>query len=192
MVSRTSTAPGILNQLRIIGGKWKRRKLGFPDRPHLRPSLGRTRETLFNWLMADVPGARCLDLYAGSGALGFEALSRGAAHVTFVDEDREVTRALERNMTLLGATDAIVIRARARQWLARDESQWDIVFLDPPFGSDELAHVLPALLALQRVHTGSLVYIEFDPRHEPALTGWEPVKSTRAGDTRARLLRPAP
>jgi 16S rRNA (guanine966-N2)-methyltransferase len=180
-----------LNQLRIIGGKWKRRKLSFPDRPALRPSLGRVRETLFNWLTGHLEGRRCLDLYAGSGALGFEALSRGAAHVTFVDDDAEAVKHLHRNRLQLGAVDSRIVHARALSWLRRDDTQWDVVFLDPPFDSEELGRVLPALLVRGRVGADSLVYLEFDPRHEPPLDGWRTLKTTRAGDSRALLVQPA-
>ena len=94
------------NEVRIIGGQWRGRKLRFPDRPDLRPTLGRVRETLFNWLAPDIHGAHCLDLYAGSGALGFEALSRGAAEVTFVERDRKAASALQANVELLNAMGA--------------------------------------------------------------------------------------
>jgi 16S rRNA (guanine966-N2)-methyltransferase len=179
-----------LNQLRIIGGKWKRRKLSFPDRPSLRPSLGRLRETLFNWLVVEIHGRACLDLYAGSGALGFEALSRGAAHVTFVDEDSEAIKYLHRNRVELDARDCHIVRARALPWLRREEVEWDLVFLDPPFDGGELEQVLPALRALRRVHADSLVYLEFDARREPLLEGWVTLKSARTGDARALLIQP--
>jgi 16S rRNA (guanine966-N2)-methyltransferase len=181
-----------LNQLRIIGGKWKRRKLSFPDRPSLRPSLGRLRETLFNWLVGEIEGRTCLDLYAGSGALGFEALSRGAAHVTFVDEDAEAIKHLHRNRVELDAGDCRIVRARALPWLRREQAQWGLVFLDPPFDSRELEQVLPALRALTRVRADSLVYLEFAAHREPSLEGWLTLKSTRAGDARALLLQPVP
>ncbi len=133
------------NEVRIISGKWKGRKLSFPSAPGLRPSLGRVRETLFNWLRAEVANCRCLDLYAGSGALGFEALSRGAAEVTFVDRDPKVIKALQANAARLNADGCIIVRSSARKFLARAGQPWDIVFLDPPFAEDDLTPTLDAL-----------------------------------------------
>ena len=120
------------NELRIIGGQWRGRKLRFPDRPSLRPTLGRVRETLFTWLAPNISGTRCLDLFAGSGALGFEALSRGAAEVTFVERDRKAAAAIRSNVELLQARATVVCQP-AKQYLARTRARFDIVFLDPPF-----------------------------------------------------------
>ena len=120
------------NEVRIIGGQWKGRKLSFPARPGLRPTLGRVRETLFNWLAPTLAGARCIDLYAGSGALGFEALSRGAAEVTFVERDRKTAAALRANLATLNG-NAAVITDTAERAIQRAGRTYDLIFCDPPF-----------------------------------------------------------
>jgi 16S rRNA (guanine966-N2)-methyltransferase len=123
--------------VRIIGGEWRGRKLNFPEIEGLRPTPDRVRETLFNWLQGYLPGARCLDLFSGSGALGIEALSRGAASVTFVDQATEVVSQLRSNINLLKAQNAEIIAASALDWLDRrqpdQEPRYDLVFMDPPF-----------------------------------------------------------
>lgn len=176
------------NEVRIIGGKWKGRKLTFPARADLRPTLGRVRETLFNWLRADVAGSRCLDLFAGSGALGFEALSRGAAHVTFSDSDRRAVRALTDNAGRLDAGPAAtIVCSRAERLLAREEGPWDIVFLDPPFRSSALEAILDQPLRNALAPDG-VIYVEVPERTGLEFPGWTLVKSGRAGDTRFGLL----
>jgi len=157
------------NEVRIISGKWKGRKLSFPSAPALRPSLGRVRETLFNWLRAEVAGRRCLDLYAGSGALGFEALSRGAAEVTFVDRDPKVIKALQANAARLNAGGCIIVRSSARKFLARAVQPWDIVFLDPPFAEGDLEPTLDALRQRNLVSQDGLVYFEASRRLQPEI-----------------------
>ena len=161
-------------QVRIIGGKWRGRKLGFPPVPGLRPSLGRVRETLFNWLVADIAGARCLDLFAGSGALGLEALSRGAASVGFVDANRRVTAALQDNLTRLGADHAAVRCQDARRFIDQSRRQrrqsdaadplsppWDLVLLDPPFDDRlPLAALIEPLRSAELLKPDGLVYLE--------------------------------
>ncbi|MEH6909325.1 MAG: 16S rRNA (guanine(966)-N(2))-methyltransferase RsmD [Oceanicoccus sp.] len=126
------------NQLRIIGGKWRGRKLAFPSIEGLRPTPDRVRETLFNWLAADIPAARCLDLFAGSGALGLEALSRGALHVDFVDRSPEPVKQLINNLQLLDAANGRVQQDDAVNWLQQLQQSpittaYDIIFLDAPF-----------------------------------------------------------
>lgn len=176
------------NEVRIIGGKWRGRKLAFPGRATLRPTLGRVRETLFNWLRADITDSRCLDLYAGSGALGFEALSRGAAGVTFVDIDRAVTRRLAENARTLGAADqATVICDRAEQVIRRSAEPWDIVFLDPPFDLS-LDAILPHLIRSAALAAGGILYVETS-RHSPLPSAdWRVLKQGRAGETQFGLL----
>ncbi len=176
------------NDVRIIGGKWKGRKLAFPDRPHLRPTLGRVRETLFNWLRADVVGSRCLDLFAGSGALGLEAASRGAAAVTLVDGDRRVVRSLRDNVARLGADNVTVICNRADRMLRRQAGPWDLVFVDPPFAANLAAATLDMLAEIGALAPEGLIYVEVS-RREPLPTGpWRAVREAEAGETRFGLL----
>ena len=132
---RTTGSRTKRGQVRIIGGKWRGRKLSLAERPELRPSSDRVRETLFNWLSPYLDGASSLDLYAGTGALGFEALSRGGAHATLLDIDHAVVETLHQHVELLGAKNVAIIESDAMEWLrGADRSQFDIVFLDPPFG----------------------------------------------------------
>jgi 16S rRNA (guanine966-N2)-methyltransferase len=179
-----------VNEVRIISGLWRGRKLRFPDDPALRPTLGRVRETLFNWLAARIAGSRCLDLFAGSGALGFEALSRGAARVTFVDSGRRTVRCLHENAARLGAEPARVEIGcmTAERFLRQSRSTWDIVFLDPPFHGDALERALTALARGARLAPEGVVYFEM-PRRGKILPGdWEILKEATAGDTRFGLL----
>jgi len=150
------------NQVRIIGGEWRSRRLRFPDHEGLRPSADRVRETLFNWLGQDLSGKRCLDLFAGSGALGFEALSRGAASVVMVERSRRVCDTLRRNAELLDAKNLQLHCADALEFVTAAAvaaaADFDIVFLDPPFRSAMLDQVLPKLAPLLR--PGAQVYVE--------------------------------
>jgi len=179
-----------MNEVRIIGGLWKRRKLQFPNRPELRPTPDRMRVTLFNWLAALLDGARCLDLFAGSGALGFEAASRGAGAVTLIERDAQAIAALRESRTKLGADRCEIVKADATEWLARDRSCWDVVFLDPPFDGPLLTRSLALLARDHRLHASSRVYIEFRRDEAPPLDAdWAVEKATRAGDSSGRLLR---
>lgn len=178
-----------MNEVRIIGGMLRRRKLTFPPRPGVRPTPDRTRVTLFNWLTGYLEGAACLDLFAGSGVLGFEAASRGAAAVTMVDRDPAVVAALELNRVKLGATICEVIRGESLHWLDADTRRWDIVFLDPPFDGVELAGALSLLATGSHVHRDSWVYVEHRLGAPPPLDGWAVEKSTRAGASTALMVR---
>ena len=146
MKPRTSSVAS-LGQVRIIGGKWRNTKLPVPLSPGLRPSSDRVRETLFNWLMPKIGGARVLDLFAGSGALGLEAVSRGAAHATLVERDGALSRQLRESVAKLGAQGQVeVVQADALQWLAqRPGAQADVVFVDPPFAAGLWEGVLTGL-----------------------------------------------
>lgn len=176
------------NTVRIIGGKWRGRKLRFPDAPDLRPTLGRVRETVFNWLREPIEGARCLDLFAGSGALGFEALSRGAASVTFVDSRREVVRRLRDNADLLGAESVTLICSRAERVLRQADTPWDVIFVDPPFDENALPEVLAAVADNGLLAEGGLVYYEASRHRALDLAPWREVKQAFAGETRFGLL----
>lgn len=172
--------------VRIIGGAWRSRRVRFPDRDGLRPTPDRVRETLFNWLGQDLAGRDCLDLFAGSGALGFEAASRGARRVTMVESDVATWRALLASRETLAATAVNVVRADALEFLGNHQDQYHVIFLDPPFATD---HWTPLLAQLPRnLVTGGLVYCERAHALE-APDGWAVVKSGRAGQVRHQLLK---
>src|SRR6188768_4242031 len=153
-------AKKMANTLRIIGGDWRGRRIRFPGKGGIRPTPDRVRETLFNWLMAKVPGSRCLDLFAGSGALGLEALSRGAAHATFVERDRENAARLRETTAELAPGRAAVVEADALAWLAVPRSPFDIVFLDPPFAAGVLAEAMQRLDVRGILAPDAYVYVE--------------------------------
>ncbi len=177
------------NQVRIIGGEWRSRRVKFPDHQGLRPSADRVRETLFNWLGQDLGGQNCLDLFAGSGALGFEALSRGAAGVVMVEKSRSVCEALRRNAELLGARNLQLRCADALEFAtaaaADAAARFDVVFLDPPFGSALLAQALPRVAPLLR--PGARVYVESAAAFIPS-GGWRVLKYGRAGQVHYTLV----
>ncbi|WP_285762892.1 16S rRNA (guanine(966)-N(2))-methyltransferase RsmD [Biformimicrobium ophioploci] len=175
--------------LRIIGGEWRGRKLTFPAIDGLRPTGDRLRETLFNWLQWQLPRARCLDLFAGSGALGLEALSRGAAQVQFVELDRAAARAINGHLELLGSKDGKVFNGSAGAFLQQPPEPFDIVFVDPPFAGDLWQQ---ALVALQQgwLAPDALVYIESPKHTDMALPpDWELLREKRSGQVCMRLLR---
>ena len=151
-------AHGVANRVRIIGGQYRRRLLDFPDADGLRPTPDRVRETLFNWLGQDLPGWTCLDLFAGSGALGFEAASRGAARVVMIERDAKAIRALEHNRATLEANQLDILRVDALTWLANNRETFDLIFIDPPFDSGLAASVLPELGT--HLKSGGQAYIE--------------------------------
>lgn len=175
------------NEIRIIGGRFKGRKLRFPASEEMRPTLGRVRETLFNWLAGEINGARCLDLFAGSGALGFEALSRGAAEVTFVERNRKAATAIKSNIALVGSDNANVYCADAQRFLARDASTWDIVFFDPPFAATATLDLLDDLLSESRLTLDGCVYVE-RPLREALPSSYRVRKESKSADCRFGLL----
>ena len=179
------------NQLRIIGGDWKRRQLPFASIDGLRPTPDRVRETLFNWLMWDIQNAQVLDICAGSGALSFEALSRGAAQVVMIEPDRTQAKFLTDNLQLLKVTaqHAKLKTATAQQALPALKEQFDVVFLDPPYSLD-LWEAL-ALLADPAIKANALIYVEAD-RDLSQLklpNTWKQIKETKAGTVRAGLFQ---
>jgi 16S rRNA (guanine966-N2)-methyltransferase len=176
-------------QLRIIGGKWRSRRITFPDREGLRPTGDRIRETLFNWLAPHIAGARCLDAFAGSGALGFEALSRGAETVVFVEQDRVACRQLLDNSSLLDAKGATIIQQDLLAWLAAPVPPFDIIFLDPPFASGLYSPVFTALSEHGAIAAGGLIYIEstIDERVTPP-QNWRCIREKKAGGVHFRLF----
>lgn len=174
------------NRLRIIAGLWRGRRLAFPDSPGLRPTPDRVRETIFNWLAPVICNARCLDLYCGSGALGFEALSRGARSVTFVDNAPQVIAQLTNNAGLLGCTDAQIIHADALDWLNLQSedvmSGYDVVFLDPPFRKNLLFDVCKRIEEKQLIKPQGYVYLEAERNHRLKLPeNWSVHRHKKAG-----------
>ena len=171
-------------EVRIIGGRWRGRKIRFPAGSQIRPSPDRVRETLFNWLEPTIRGARCLDLFAGSGALGFESLSRGAAGTVFVERDPVVVGHLKSLAKELAADAALIVQADAPRWLGGPAERFDIVFLDPPFGSGLLPGLLQRLERGGWLAPGALVYVECGMADgAPGLPeGWRMHRSGRAGD----------
>jgi 16S rRNA (guanine966-N2)-methyltransferase len=180
------------NQLRIIGGEWRGRKLRFPDAPNLRPTPDRVRETIFNWLMPVMHGARCLDLFAGSGALGLEALSRGAASSTFVDSHAKASQAIKSHLDMLNASDkAEVLQMDAAKYLQKEAVAFDVVFLDPPYQSDFMASVIPLLENNGWLAPGAMLYLEIESRKVlPELpSSWQKLKEKSAGDVSYYLFQ---
>jgi len=185
---RTTDKPGML---RIIGGQWRGRKLAFPDEPGLRPTGDRLRETLFNWLAADIIDARCADICAGSGALGLEALSRGAASCSFVDTSAAAIRQIGKHLDTLQAQD----RGNCRQIKAEDylrgtsPGSIDILFVDPPFDAGLHAPLLDLIQSSKVVVAGGLVYIESARRQHVALPKeWDLWREKTTGEVRCQLL----
>jgi 16S rRNA (guanine966-N2)-methyltransferase len=176
--------------LRIIGGTWRGRKLRFPAGTAIRPTPDRVRETLFNWLGTAVDGAHCLDLFAGSGALGLEALSRGAAHVTFVERDAAAARALRERLVEWQAGDARVERTDALHYLAGAPQPFDIVFLDPPFAAGLLTRAAALLEERHWLAAGARIYVECAAREglPPLPASWRPLKAKQAGEVGYHLL----
>jgi 16S rRNA (guanine966-N2)-methyltransferase len=191
-IKRTArSAQTLPHTLRIIGGAWRGRKLEFPANDAIRPTPDRVRETVFNWLQNDIVGAHCLDLFAGSGALGFEALSRGASAVTFVERDIGIGRYLRATAERLGTTQADVQLADATQWLAGAPRPFDVVFLDPPFAAGLLTNVCEQLERHGWLASPALIYMECAAGDGAPLlpAGWELIKSKTAGQVGYHLAR---
>ena len=179
-------------RLRIVAGNWRSRLLEIAAVPGLRPTAERIRETLFNCLAPNIQGARCLDLFAGTGALGLEALSRGAGTVVFVEKSAVAAKALRANVALLEATGADVRQADALEYLAQaGASPFDIVFLDPPFAADMIEDLCRLLDETSLVENGSFVYLEDDRARSPISLpeNWTLLKSKTAGNVRYALAQ---
>jgi len=177
-------------QLRIVAGNWRSRLLQIADVPGLRPTSERIRETLFNWLAPSIHGARCLDLCAGTGALGIEALSRGAAELVFVERSSVATKVLKSNIASLAATNAEVLNVDARNYLgASNVRPFNIVFLDPPFQAELHAELCRLLHEQGWLAGDARVYIEMD-RNQPEIClpeSWQVLKNKTAGKVRYML-----
>lgn len=176
-----------MNSVRIVGGEFRRRVLRFPDSEALRPTPDRVRETLFNWLGQDLDGWHCLDLFAGSGALGFEAASRGAARVVMVEQAPKVLAALHENHESLHKPQAVeIVRADALQYLASTKSRFDLIFLDPPYKKGWIARLEPLLARV--TNQDAAIYVEAE---SPIATlgNWHTVRQGKAGEVHFHLLR---
>jgi 16S rRNA (guanine966-N2)-methyltransferase len=176
--------------IRIIGGSLRGRRFRFADVPDIRPTPDRVRETLFNWLGPRVHGARCLDLFAGSGALGLEALSRGAASAVFVEQNITAVRALSSLITEWNVQDARLERADALHFLSGTAQPADIVFLDPPFAASLLAKTAALLEQRGWLSATALIYVEAPARDAlpPLPPSWQPAKAKRAGEVGYHLF----
>lgn len=178
--------------MRIIGGNWRGRRLPVADVPGLRPSGDRGREVLFNWLQAQVRGATCVDLFAGTGALGLEAASRGARQVTLVEKSRAAARQLRDNLAKLEAPHCQVVCADALDWLSSGQCPTaDLVFVDPPFDSDLQGPVLDLLATQGCLSDDGLVYVECARLSPPVLsaTDWRVMRDKELGEVRMLLLK---
>ena len=186
-----------LPQIRIIGGQWRSRKLNFPEADGLRPTPDRVRETLFNWLQSRIPGARCLDLFAGSGALGLEALSRGASHCMFIDIAHPSCQALRNNVLKLACENAQIIQMDTLNWLQQRANagannattdKFDVVFLDPPFHTTLCQEVCQLLIDKDLLNPNAYIYIETE--HRAAIdVDWAVHREKTAGQVRYRLYK---
>ncbi len=182
--TRSRRRPPDAGRFRVIGGRWRGRRLTFPPLAGVRPTGDRVRETLFNWLQPLIGGARCLDLYAGSGALGLEALSRGAGEVVFVDRQPELVRAIEDHLAMLDAVGGRCICRDADTFLRGRAKPFDVVFLDPPFGQADWPRLCDGLWSGGWLKPGARLYLEDSAEAgRPMLPkGWTLLRSAKAGN----------
>lgn len=178
--------PAKRNSIRIIAGEFRGRKLGFPDVSGLRPTADRVRETLFNWVREQIPGETCLDMFAGSGAMGFEALSRGAEKVVFIEKDLQASRSIAENIQLLEISNAELVSDNALYWLTQHHDQniqFGLVFLDPPFKEDLLYIACEQLQRSGILKGGCKIYLESaDALIKSEMpSSWVQLKSKKAG-----------
>jgi len=176
-----------ISKIRIIAGKWRGRKLNVINLPALRPTSDRVRETLFNWLQQDIVGAHCLDLFSGTGALGFEALSRGAGEVIMIESNPKIVESLRNHARMLGSESHTIKLVDAMSWVRQSIKQFDIIFLDPPFGKDYLEPCLEAISEEMLLKPKGLVYVESE-RKIVLPSGWKIKKKTKAGNVQSMLI----
>ena len=178
-------------QIRIIGGQWRGRKLPVPESPGLRPTTDRVRETLFNWLAPSIVDANCLDCFAGSGALGLEALSRYAASATLLEMERGVAQQLQKNLATLKASNAKVVNTNTLAFLAQAGAPHDIVFVDPPFRKGLLEETLKLLENNGWLSDEALIYIESEVENglPPVPMNWHVYREKVAGQVAYRLYQ---
>lgn len=188
--AKRGTAHAPRGEVRIIGGAWRSRRLAFPAGEGLRPTPDRVRETVFNWLAPYLPGAACLDLFAGSGAFGFEALSRAAARAVLVEKRLEVVAALRHNREQLQAGHADIVHADAVEYLRGPAAAFDIVFIDPPYASGLLGPCIELLDMRGWLKPGAFIYLEAPEGGAPPLPAtWQLVRSKTAGQVGYHLAR---
>ena len=179
-----------LNTVRINAGEWRSRVLKFPDTTGLRPTPERVRQTVFNWLGQDLTGLTCLDLFAGTGVMGFEALSRGASAVTLVEKSIPAYKALLENKQLLMATQASIFQQDALQFIKFNTLKFNLIFLDPPYHQQWLDKVLPVITG--QLSQNGLVYVEAEFALDVAsemMAGWQIIKQSKAGNVFYHLLK---
>lgn len=176
----------IQNKVRVIGGKWRGRVISFPSNIALRPTPNRVRETVFNWLGQDMSGKVCLDLFAGSGAMGIEAASRGSEHVVMVESDRKVYSVLQSSLEKLRADQIELLMMDAQKFIISDQRLFDVIFLDPPY---QLG-LLPKILNLLPSHLtqDGLIYLEDGNSFEPN-EDWSVWRGSQAGSVHYQLLK---
>lgn len=174
-----------MGKIRIIGGTHRSRQLTVLDADGLRPTLDRVKETLFNWLGQDLTGQTCLDLFAGSGSLGFEAISRNAAMVLMVEKSAKVVQQLISNVQLLRAENCQIINSEAQRFLAKNSLKFDVIFLDPPYNSDLLEQSLR--LITPHLAVDGVIYIEYH-QNKPDLSQFNILKHSQAGSVNYALL----
>jgi len=184
------------SKLRIIGGKWRSRLLPVANLPGLRPTTSRVRETLFNWLQNDIAGARCLDCFAGSGALSFESASRGAAKVVMLETQAQAAKILADNIQVLQAEQIQLLQMDTLSWLKsqlniNEAEKFDVVFIDPPFDSDYLAKTCELLESQQLLSEYACIYLEMNRKQNlPELpANWNLVRDKKAGQVGYYLVR---
>lgn len=173
------------NNVKIIGGHWKRKNIIFSDKDGLRPTLGRVRETLYNWLNQDLTDKSCLDLFSGSGALGFEALSRNASITYMIEKDNNIYKVLVANKDHLKTDKAVIINTTAENFISQNHVLFDIIFFDPPFQDKNQISLLPLLK--QHLAPDGLIYFESDNKFEEE--HFKIIKSSRAGKVYFYLLQ---
>ena len=190
-MSKSPRSSGAAGQIRIIGGQWRGRKLPVPDSAGLRPTTDRVRETLFNWLAPDIQEARCLDCFAGSGALGLEALSRYAASATLLELERSVAQQLSQNLQTLRAAHANVVQTNTLQWLSQAGEPFDVVFVDPPFRKGLLQETLTLLEQNGWLADEALIYVESEMENgtPQAPANWDLYREKIAGQVAYRLYQ---
>lgn len=191
--TRISTQNRPTGEVRVIAGLWRGRKLPVLNAEGLRPTTDRVKETLFNWLMMDIAGSRCLDCFAGSGSLGIEALSRQAQAVVFLEKFADAANQLKKNLVSLKAENGKVIQTDTLQFLAQKNSEapFDLVFVDPPFHQSFVPQVLTALEQNGWLTENALIYVETEKNHSPLVLPehWKVIKEKTAGQVVSRLIR---